>query len=200
MTVTRTYRFHEVFEEEVQAVNQRRRRFRRAEVALELEPDVNSPSDARAEGEPIMRPTVGSGLAGLALSGGGIRSASFCLGALQALDRVGVLKHIDYLSTVSGGGYIGTSLSAAMTHSKGDFPFTSSLTQDEPYPVQHIRNHSIYFFPLGSITIFPMWPSPPWAARQRPTHSAVVAGPSGHHNLPQTGFGKPARHHASRSV
>src|SRR5262249_6509790 len=70
MTVTRTYRFHEVFEEEVQAVNQRRRRFGRAEVALELEPDVSSQSNARAEGEPIMRPTVGSGLAGLALSGG----------------------------------------------------------------------------------------------------------------------------------
>src|SRR5215813_2857143 len=154
MTVTRTYRFHEVFEEEVQAVNQRRRRFGRAEVALELEPDVNSQSNARAEGEPIMRPTADSGLAGLALSGGGIRSASFCLGALQALDKAGVLKHIDYLSTVSGGGYIGTSLSAAMTHSKGDFPFTSSLTQDEPYPVQHIRNHSNYLFPHGSINIF----------------------------------------------
>jgi predicted acylesterase/phospholipase RssA len=154
MTVTRTYRFHEVFEEEIQAVNQRRRRFGRAEVALELEPGVNSQPNARAEGEPIMRPTAGSALAGLALSGGGIRSASFCLGALQALDRVGVLKHIDYLSTVSGGGYIGTSLSAAMTHSKGDFPFTSSLTQDEPYPVQHIRNHSNYLFPHGSINVF----------------------------------------------
>ena len=154
MTVTRTYRFHEVFEEEIQAVNQRRRRFGRAEVALELEPGVNSQPNARAEGEPIMRPTAGSALAGLALSGGGIRSASFCLGALQALDRVGVLKHIDYLSTVSGGGYIGTSLSAAMTHSKGDFPFTSSLTQDEPYPVQHIRNHSNYLFPHGRINVF----------------------------------------------
>src|SRR5262249_10699423 len=154
MTVTRTYRFHEVFEAEVQAVNQRRRRFGRAEGALELEPDGNSQSNARAEAEPIMRPTAGSGLAGLALSGGGIRSASFCLGALQALDKAGVLKNIDYLSTVSGGGYIGTSLSAAMTHSKGDFPFTSSLTQDEPYPVQHIRNHSNYLFPQGSINIF----------------------------------------------
>ena len=154
MTVTRTYRFHEVFEEEVEAVNARRRRFGRAEVALELEPDLNSQPNAHAEGEPIMRPTTGSGLAGLALSGGGIRSASFCLGALQALDNAGVLKSIDYLSTVSGGGYIGTSLSAAMTHAKGDFPFTSSLTQDEPYPVQHIRNHSNYLFPHGSINVF----------------------------------------------
>jgi GNAT superfamily N-acetyltransferase len=44
---------------------------------------------------------------GLALSGGGIRSATFNLGLLQALAHLGVLKHVDYLSTVSGGGYIG---------------------------------------------------------------------------------------------
>lgn len=50
-------------------------------------------------------------LVGLALSGGGIRSATFSLGAMQALARHGWLKKVDYLSTVSGGGYIGTSLS-----------------------------------------------------------------------------------------
>ncbi len=175
MPVTRTYRFHEIFKEEAQAINQRRRRFRRGEVALEPESGTNSnsnsehdpgtasppgslapaqESDTRSGGEPIVRPTAKSGLAGLALSGGGIRSASFCLGALQALDKAGVLKKIDYLSTVSGGGYIGTSLSAAMSRSKGDFPFTSSLTQDEPYGVQHIRNHSNYLFPQGIINIF----------------------------------------------
>ena len=42
---------------------------------------------------------------GLALSGGGIRSATFCLGALQALASKDLLKHFDYLSTVSGGGH-----------------------------------------------------------------------------------------------
>ena len=47
---------------------------------------------------------------GLALSGGGIRSASFCLGIIQALVAGGVLKKIDYLSTASGGGYMGTAL------------------------------------------------------------------------------------------
>ena len=50
-------------------------------------------------------------LTGIALSGGGIRSASFCLGVLQALSYAGWLKKLDYLSTVSGGGYIGGSLS-----------------------------------------------------------------------------------------
>ena len=41
-------------------------------------------------------------LVGLALSGGGIRSATFSLGVLQRLAKEGCLKHVDYLSTVSG--------------------------------------------------------------------------------------------------
>lgn len=45
---------------------------------------------------------------GLALSGGGIRSATFSLGLLRAMSRAGVLNRIDYLSTVSGGGYAGS--------------------------------------------------------------------------------------------
>ena len=49
---------------------------------------------------------------GLALSGGGIRSACIGLGILQALYRRGVLRHIDYLSTVSGGGYVGAYLTS----------------------------------------------------------------------------------------
>ena len=45
---------------------------------------------------------------GLAFSGGGIRSATFNLGILQALASANLLSKIDYLSTVSGGGYIGS--------------------------------------------------------------------------------------------
>src|SRR5207248_10333702 len=51
-------------------------------------------------------------LVGLALSGGGIRSASLNLGLLQALHENGVLRHVDYLATVSGGGYIGACCSS----------------------------------------------------------------------------------------
>jgi hypothetical protein len=47
---------------------------------------------------------------GLALSGGGVRSATFNLGVLQALAAHHVLRSVDYLSTVSGGGYIGSFL------------------------------------------------------------------------------------------
>ena len=52
-------------------------------------------------------PNDGHNLVGLALSGGGIRSATFSLGVLSALARHGLLRHVDFLSTVSGGGYIG---------------------------------------------------------------------------------------------
>ncbi|HEV8531499.1 MAG TPA: hypothetical protein VGT00_08795 [Methylomirabilota bacterium] len=47
---------------------------------------------------------------GVALSGGGIRSATFSLGVFQALARFGLVARIDYLSTVSGGGYFGACL------------------------------------------------------------------------------------------
>jgi len=50
------------------------------------------------------------GHTGLALSGGGIRSAAFGLGVLHSLQNRGILRRIDYLSTVSGGGYIGATL------------------------------------------------------------------------------------------
>jgi hypothetical protein len=57
-------------------------------------------------------------LFGLALSGGGIRSATFSLGVLQALAHRSWLHQIDYLSTVSGGGFIGSWLSACIYHTQ----------------------------------------------------------------------------------
>jgi len=47
-----------------------------------------------------------SSLVGLCFSGGGIRSATFNLGILQGLAELGLLRRFDYLSSVSGGGYI----------------------------------------------------------------------------------------------
>ena len=51
------------------------------------------------------------GSSALCLSGGGIRSATFSLGVLQGLAEKDRLSEYDYLSTVSGGGYIGAWLS-----------------------------------------------------------------------------------------
>ncbi|WP_448951822.1 hypothetical protein [Labrys neptuniae] len=55
---------------------------------------------------------VPSGSMGLALSGGGIRSATLSLGLVQAFARHKRLLDFDYLSTVSGGGYFGSFLTS----------------------------------------------------------------------------------------
>ncbi len=98
-------------------------------------------------------------LAGLALSGGGIRSAAFCLGALQAFNRCGALDRIDYLSTVSGGGYLGSALSATSYATYGAFAFDkvqgkpaepARITDIDDSPVvSHIRNYSNFLAPHG---------------------------------------------------
>lgn len=69
--------------------------------------------DPRLEAElEASRKALRRDLTGLAFSGGGIRSATFNLGILQALSDLRLLPTIDYLSTVSGGGYIGSWLTA----------------------------------------------------------------------------------------
>jgi patatin-like phospholipase len=80
---------------------------------------IASASPDRADGDPVLfasdddlRRAAQSELFGLALSGGGIRSATFNLGLIQALARFRLLSRLDYLSTVSGGGYIGGWLTA----------------------------------------------------------------------------------------
>lgn len=58
--------------------------------------------------------------AGIALSGGGIRSATFSIGVLAALARRNLLPKFDYLSTVSGGGYAGAFLTQLLGTKEGD--------------------------------------------------------------------------------
>lgn len=62
----------------------------------------------------VLEPNARHDLVGLAFSGGGIRSAALNLGISQALQAAGVFDHVDYLSTVSGGGYTGSSIAVAM--------------------------------------------------------------------------------------
>src|SRR4029450_8432811 len=51
-------------------------------------------------------------LIGLAFSGGGIRSGTFGVGVPGGLKKLNLLHRVHYLSTVSGGGYIGGWFSA----------------------------------------------------------------------------------------
>ena len=107
--------------------------------------------------EPTAAPASRNSLVGMALSGGGIRSAAFNLGILQALDRRGAFKHIDYLSTVSGGGFLGSSLTTLMSEParraggarKAKFPFTQETGAVEPAEVQYLRNNSNYLATRG---------------------------------------------------
>ncbi len=84
--------FKEVFEQEKRFVQARRKHTIPEEI-----------DNGKSEPEALI---------GLAISGGGIRSATFGLGVLEALNEKELLKKVDYLSTVSGGGYIGAWLSA----------------------------------------------------------------------------------------
>jgi hypothetical protein len=55
---------------------------------------------------------------GLAISGGGIRSSTFSLGVLQAFAEKNLLRHVDYLSTVSGGAFTGSFLGRLFTRDR----------------------------------------------------------------------------------
>src|SRR5690242_2968289 len=82
------------------------------------------------------------------VSGGGIRSATFALGLFQALARRNLLKHIDYLSTVSGGGYFGgflskLFLSAGRNRSAPESlaQATAALADTQSAPVRWLREN-----------------------------------------------------------
>lgn len=94
-------------------------------------------------------------LTGLAFSGGGIRSATFNLGILQALSELRLLRHFDYLSCVSGGGYIGGWLSAFI-----DRQCNGRVEEAEPRlctggnedaAVGFLRSYSNYLTPKASL-------------------------------------------------
>jgi len=148
--------FAAVFRSEVASINKRRARLRergmseRSDIALEPETGEDGKELIASDETTPQRPTGPSDVVGLALSGGGIRSAAFCLGVLQALYKCGLIRKVDYLSTVSGGGYIGTSLTAGMTANGGHFPFQSYLSEDETPSLQHVRDFSNYLFPNGA--------------------------------------------------
>jgi hypothetical protein len=126
--------FQTVLEKEHAAISERRGR---AVTCSQAIPE-------RAYGESGAFDTVG-----LCLSGGGIRSAAFSLGALQALEEKQLIKKIDYLSTVSGGGYIGTAMTATMSANGGDFPYLSQGDLNDTKPVGHIRDNSNFLLPRG---------------------------------------------------
>jgi len=99
-----------------------------------------------AAGVPEDAPRVG-----VALSGGGIRSATFCLGLFQSLARLGLIRRIDYLSTVSGGGYFGSFLGAMFNRAGADVKrVEAELGDNHSWPVGWLRDNGRYLAPNGS--------------------------------------------------
>ena len=84
-----------------------------------------------------------------------MRSATFNLGLLQALYHYNFFKWVDYLSTVSGGGYIGSSLSWFLAQTKGKFPFDSLATdENNSKPLRWLRRHASYLCPGEGLDIW----------------------------------------------
>src|ERR1051325_2903286 len=102
---------------------------------------------------------------GLCISGGGIRSASFGLGVLQGLAKHGFLGKVDYLSTVSGGGYIGSWLSAWIhRHPNGRdgviaelSDFRGAKIDPESEPIRRLREYSHYLTPQWGLLSADTW-------------------------------------------
>jgi Patatin-like phospholipase len=106
-------------------------------------------------------------LTGLAFSGGGIRSATFNLGIIQSIAGKKLLDNFDYLSTVSGGGYIGAWLSAQICRnsSAADAPSGQQKVEDfqqvlnaaqesgnEHDAVKWLRSYSNYLTPRKGLS------------------------------------------------
>jgi hypothetical protein len=111
---------------------------------------------------------------GICCSGGGIRSAAFNLGALQALQQKGQLERASYLSAVSGGSYIAAAFAmVAKRWPSGDpRPAPNEPQHDDSDPSsfatlgpfarqspeeQYLRNHSSYMAPDTAALTYIVW-------------------------------------------
>lgn len=103
-------------------------------------------------------------MAGVGLSGGGIRSATFALGIFQGMaksrnggskggrPRRGLLRYIDYLSTVSGGGYFGSFFGQLLTRDYVQTPDDVEdilLQKKEKRVLDFLRENGRYLSPNG---------------------------------------------------
>lgn len=102
----------------------------------------------------------------LCLSGGGIRSGTFALGLLQGLARHNLLQKFHYLSTVSGGGYVGSWLTAWIhRHPAGLSGVTRELANinpahkidPDPGPIHYLREYSSFLTPRAGLLTADSW-------------------------------------------
>lgn len=110
--------------------------------------------------------TSGAPFAGtsIACSGGGIRAASFCLGALQRLRQTepptsplapqpSLYDQADRVYAVSGGGYIATALHMARRHSPADPATQADLFAPGSPEEDWLRRRSQFLLPSGAALV-----------------------------------------------
>ncbi|WP_419728641.1 hypothetical protein [Lichenicola sp.] len=100
-----------------------------------------------------LAPSADDELAAICLSGGGIRSAAFCLGAIRPLLRDGLLDQFHYLSTVSGGGFTGSWL----TRWIADHAMPPDTLLDDPATLQALRRYTNYLTPVPGLASLDTW-------------------------------------------
>ena len=173
--------FAEVLRAELEAVAARRLAFwSEKPEAGECVPATAEPADlAAARGA-----ARAESLVGVAFSGGGIRSGTVAIGFLQGLARLRLLGAVDYLSTVSGGGYAGAWFAAwvkregslanveklldpsrvreaqATRYVKrdgADVEVPHDALDPEPEPLYHVRAYSRYLTPLPGFLSADTW-------------------------------------------
>jgi hypothetical protein len=126
-----------------------------------------SPEGIRAALAVLNSRAHASGQSALCLSGGGVRSASFSIGVLQAMARLGLLRRFDYLSTVSGGGFAGAWLTGWLHRADHDPAARVQLDQlrgsstqagaVEPQPLLNVRKYIRYMSPREGFFSADVW-------------------------------------------
>ena len=112
----------------------------------------------------LEKAALDAGHTALCLSGGGIRSASFSIGVLQGLARLGILDRFHYLSTVSGGGYAGGWWSAWRARAGDDDAVRAELAgvssppgEPEAVPVSEVRRLCRFLDPRVGLLSADVW-------------------------------------------
>ncbi|MFI5457641.1 MAG: hypothetical protein ACHRXM_19535 [Isosphaerales bacterium] len=132
---------------------------------------------------------------GLALSGQGIRGATFSIGFLQGLASLGLIRRFDYLSAVSGGGCAAAWLAAWIKREGGDpenverqlapsriegaratrqYLATGEVVDQEPEPLSHLRSSTGSLFPRAGIFSTDDWTGISSWARNVMIHMVVL--------------------------
>jgi hypothetical protein len=159
----RTVKWREVFDEEMTEIERERaRRLHTDSDVPDGYPPLTPPREVHSAGSSdpgdgwanrIKTGKQPQHLIGLAVSGGGIRSATFALGVLQGLQELDLLRSIDYLSTVSGGGFIGSWLIGNVVRTKH---WLGRLTSWED-SIAHLRRYSNYLAPRTGVLSTDTW-------------------------------------------